>query len=693
MARRIYRVVSACGALGYGFPGQSLREAIKDGVDAIVADAGSMDAGPYYLGAGVSYFDREAVKADYRHMVEAGLVTGSPVIVGSCGMAGADGNLNWMLDVAKEVFSELNLQEAKVAVIHAELDPETVVREHHAGSLTALGAEPALSEGALRESTIVAQMGIHPIMSALNSGAQYIFAGRSCDVALFAADMVRRGIDPGLAYHVGHILECGALACEPGSASDCLVAEVYDDGSALFSASGQSRLCTPLSIAAHSLYEESHPHLQYYPEGVLNLAQTEYFARDARSAGIRHSRFVRARKTWPMSVKLEGARWIGKRMVSLIQVEKEDAATLPADAVILGRNAVEPEPIVAGEQELGLLIEATAERPEAAILLARLLTGYLLHYGYSGRKSTAGNLAFPLSPNLISFTREDGVFGALVPAATRDSSFIENYPRIKAEVLRLVADIFPHALAQAQYRIIEASEESPVVLIRTIDTDLQTLAERHRADVDAIPRSRKAHAFLLTSVLAADAYEWSLYHLLTNERLIKDTLFPIVHYAAQGRSWLRTGEERPRYFEVGTVASDEDIDETLCMIEDAPRSLEEVQGSQRLSQMSLVIRSKNAGVNRLTFDIVFNSAADYEAALRSNLFFKDNIAMILGVSPEQIIGSYYVDPCHAIKVSIERSISCASPEERDVFGAQQQSRLERVRIPLFRPCLAKCSSL
>jgi hypothetical protein len=109
--------------------------------------------------------------------------------------------------------------------------------------------------------------------------------------------------------------------------------------------------------------------------------------------------------------------------------------------------------------------------------------------------------------------------------------------------------------------------------------------------------------------------------------------------------------------------------------------------------MSLVIRSKNAGVNRLTFDIVFNSAADYETALRSNLFFKDNIAMILGVSPEQIIGSYYVDPCHAIKVSIERSISCASPEERDVFGAQQQSRLERLRIPLFRPCLAKCSNL
>ena len=65
------------------------------------------------------------------------------------------------------------------------------------------GAGPELSEEALRESTIVGQMGIHPLITALESGAQYILAGRSCDIALFAPDMIRRGIDPGLAYHCG----------------------------------------------------------------------------------------------------------------------------------------------------------------------------------------------------------------------------------------------------------------------------------------------------------------------------------------------------------------------------------------------------------------------------------------------------------------------------------------------------------
>jgi len=212
MADLIYRVVSACGALGYGFPGKSLRAAIKGRVDAIVADAGSMDAGPYYLGARQNYFDRESVRADYRHMVEAGLATGSPVIVGSCGMAGGDRNLQWMMEVAKEVFTELDVQDAKVAVISAQMDPEALVVEFRAGALRAMGSTPELSETALRESTIVGQMGVHPIIAALDSGAQFIFAGRSCDVALFAADMLRRGIDAGLAYHVGHVLECGAVA-------------------------------------------------------------------------------------------------------------------------------------------------------------------------------------------------------------------------------------------------------------------------------------------------------------------------------------------------------------------------------------------------------------------------------------------------------------------------------------------------
>src|SRR5271163_4829040 len=407
MAKLIYRVVSACGALGYGYPQESLHEALKGRIDAIISDGGSMDAGPYYLGTGTEYFEREAVKADFRHMVEAGQKTGAPVILGSCGMAGGNRNLAWMLEVAKEVFAELNVQDAKVAVIPAELDAGTVIAELRKGALRATGTGPELSENALRESTIVGQMGIHPLITALEGGAQYVLAGRSCDVALFASDMIRRGIDAGLAYHVGHVLECGALACDPGSPSDCLVAEVYDDGSAVFVAPDPSRRCTPYSIAAHSLYEESHPQLQFYPEGILAMEKTQFFARDARTSGIKNSVFVRSAKPWPWSIKLEGVRRVGARKVSLVHLNPADLADVPPDILVYGRNGVHKTAVQSPQRELGIIVETTSTDAEAATKLASLLTHYLIHYGYPGRKATAGNIAYPMSPNIVSFKRAD----------------------------------------------------------------------------------------------------------------------------------------------------------------------------------------------------------------------------------------------------------------------------------------------
>ena len=122
MPNLIYRAVATCGALGCGYPRESLQSALKGHVDAIVCDGGSMDAGPYYLGTGTPYFARDAVKADYRQMVAAGKRLGCPVIIGSSGMAGGNRNVDWMLDIAREVFAELDVRDAKVAVIRSELD-------------------------------------------------------------------------------------------------------------------------------------------------------------------------------------------------------------------------------------------------------------------------------------------------------------------------------------------------------------------------------------------------------------------------------------------------------------------------------------------------------------------------------------------------------------------------------------------
>src|SRR5262249_17338859 len=364
MPKLVYRVVSACGALGYGYPQESLDAALRGQVDAIICDGGSMDAGPYFLGTGTEYFETEAVKLDFRHMVEAGARIGCPVILGSCGMAGGDRNLDWMISIAKEVFGELGIRNTKVAVIRSELDPEIVIREFRSGSLRATGAGPDLDEEALRESTIVGQMGIHPLITALENGAQFILAGRSCDIALFASAVAPRAIAAGLASHVAPVLECGALACDPGSPSDCLVAEIYDDGSAVFPAPTPARRCTSYSIAAHSLYEESHPQLQYYPEGILVMEKTQFFSRDGRSAGIRNSRFVHAAKPWPWSIKLEGSRRLGARKVSLIHIDPADLPKIPADVLVYGRNGVQTRSVEDDQRELGIIVEATADTQE-----------------------------------------------------------------------------------------------------------------------------------------------------------------------------------------------------------------------------------------------------------------------------------------------------------------------------------------
>jgi hypothetical protein len=692
MAKLIYRVVSACGALGYGYPKESMDEALKGRIDAVISDAGSMDAGPYYLGTGTEYFEREAVKLDYRHMVEAGEKIDGPVILGSCGMAGGDRNLEWMVDVAKEVFAELDVRDAKVAIINAELDPEVVIQELRAGQLLATGAGPGLSEEALRESIIVGQMGIHPLMTALEGGAKYILAGRSCDIALFASDMIRRGIDPGLAYHVGHVLECGALACDPGSPSDCLVAEVYDDGTALFVAPNAGRRCTPYSIAAHSLYEESHPQLQFYPEGILAMEKTEFFARDARTSGIRDSVFVRSSKPWPWSIKLEGARRLGGRKVSLVQFDAAELSKIPADILVYGRNGVQSAAVQPPERELGIIIETTSTNQEAATLLASLFTHYLIHYGYPGRKATAGNIGYPMSPNLVSFKRSDGQYGAIVPSGTRDPVFFQNYEKIKAAVIREIENLFPDALKNATYKIIDADAEHPMALLRTVDGDPATLALRHAEEIKRITRLVAPNDSSLFDLDAPDAYEWTLYHLLQNEAVIKNTLFPITFFRANGASWVREGTERPRYFDIGVTGYTGNLnDRTLSLIADAP-PVGEPHSNHRLLDMAMVIRSKDAGINRLTFDIIFNSAADYEAALTSNVFCTSNVAKMLTIAPERIVGTFFVDSCNAIKISIDRPNISASLDEHDVFGAQQQSTLEQLSIPMYAEKLTMASS-
>jgi Domain of unknown function (DUF4387) len=297
----------------------------------------------------------------------------------------------------------------------------------------------------------------------------------------------------------------------------------------------------------------------------------------------------------------------------------------------------------------------------------------------------------PMFPNVMNFRRPDGLFGSIVPSGTRDPVFLANYPTIKLALIAYLTEAFPAAFERADFTITEADASNPAILLRTVDRDRERLELRHRQAIDSVLSVAAAKHSSRMDLDTPDAYEWSLYHLLQNEDVIR-AMFPISYYRADGGDWKYEGEDRPRYFEIGERNHQGDLDNrTLSAIADHAPTGAPI-GYSRLLDMATVIRSKDAGVNRLTFDIFFTSAENYEAALNSNLFTPENIAGIVGVAPAKIIGTYFVDACNAIKISVERPNISASVDERDMFGAQQQSVLEEMSIPFYATALARASS-
>lgn len=418
-----FRILSPTAILGYGFPATSFEEGMRRKPHAIAVDAGSTDPGPYYLGSGKSFTDRGAVKRDLEFMLSAAVEEGIPLIIGSAGGAGADSHLEWNVDIVQEIARERALS-FKVAVISAQLGHDVVLKSFNAGDIKELYPAPMPTSKHIERSTnIVAQMGEAPFISALEAGAQVIIAGRSYDPVVFAAPAIYAGFDMGLALHMGKILECAAIAAYPGSGSDCMLGILRDDHFEL-NTLNPIRKCTVTSVAAHTLYEKSNPTSLPGPGGHLDLRETT-FQQAGDGVIVRGSKFVPDPGLG--FVKLEAARLVGHRTLSIaatidpimiaqldkvIKAVKErvtnnfhdiggfylDFKTYGAGgAAFYDDGSMEKQPA-----EVAIVIEAVAETAEMSQTICSFARSTLLHFGYEGRKSTAGNLAFPFSPSDFS---------------------------------------------------------------------------------------------------------------------------------------------------------------------------------------------------------------------------------------------------------------------------------------------------
>lgn len=103
--------------------------------------------------------------------------------------------------------------------------------------------------------------------------------------------------------------------------------------------------------------------------------------------------------------------------------------------------------------------------------------------------------------------------------------------------------------------------------------------------------------------------------------------------------------------------------------------------SERLFDLAKTIRSKNAGVDRITFDVIFTDRVSYDRVRRSGALSREAICRIFGIDAGRITDHVEFDPALAIKFTIGRSAPSGSPGDGDIFGAQQYGPLLDVEIP------------
>ena len=406
------KIVALNGLLGYGYSEEALNIAFSEKVDYLGVDAGSTDPGPYYLGSGKSFTDRGAVKRDLALALPKALAQKAPFIIGTAGGAGGARHVQWLKEILLEIAAEQDLH-FKLGTVFSDVSKDYVLEKLNAGKITNMSDAMPLSAQAVEDSaTIVSQIGIAPIIQLLEQNADVILCGRACDTAIYAAPCIYRGYDPGLAFHMAKIMECGAMCSEPVAAADVMQAYMHEDYFDLRPAN-PIRKCTVDRVAAHTLYEQSNPYLIFEPDGVCDLTNSKFQQADARTVRVSGSVFKEAAQP---TLKLEGVKCSGYRTIcpatindpetvrqfdtiakTVMNFVKENTRdTLPENSY-----SVSFKTNGGPESSMGIIMDIVGQTQQIADTVCALVRSRMLHCDYPGRKSSAGNLAFPFSPSDI----------------------------------------------------------------------------------------------------------------------------------------------------------------------------------------------------------------------------------------------------------------------------------------------------
>lgn len=422
------RVLVPSGVLGSGCPQEAFDRGLSLKPDVIAVDGGSTDSGPYYLGAAVSKMTRKATKRDLRQLMIGRAKLGVPLLIGSCGTSGADAGVDWMAEICAEVAAEEG-QSVKVALLYSEQDPVRLAGYLERGAISVLPPVPELTAERLAECDhIVALMGYEPYAAAIEQGADIVLGGRTTDTAVLAAVPLMRGLPVGPSWHAAKTAECGGQ-CTTKTRHGGVMLSIHAGGFDVEPLHADNS-CTPYSVSAHMLYENSDPYELKEPGVLLNARDAVYTAIDERAVRVTGS----SHQAKPYTMKLEGSGGIGFRTMvfsaiadpkilasldlfldrmrarlvagieSILEYapDEYDLDLRPYGSHALGRPAAaEPRPV---PQEVGLMALITAATQEIATEIAKFCNPTLLHFPLNP-DDPMPSFAFPFSPAEVELGR------------------------------------------------------------------------------------------------------------------------------------------------------------------------------------------------------------------------------------------------------------------------------------------------
>jgi hypothetical protein len=392
---------------------ESFHLGMESGPDYVVADGGSSDPGPVYLGEDITlgHFAREELEL----FLTASRKRGIPLIIGSAGDTGSNRGVNDFVSTIKELAAEHRIPKFKVGYFYSEVSSAWLKRKMAARQkITGLGGFPDLEPEEIDRATrIVAVAGVHPFIKLLDMGAEVIIGGRCGDINFTAAPCIRAGFPEALSYHMGKMIECASLVAEPFMGKETVIGTISHEDIRITPYHPDQR-CTIASAAGHSMYERENPYYEHTLGGLLDMRHCRYEQFDARTCRITGAAWVPAQE---LRVKIEGAKKVGERYMGFVGlrdphvVRNVDAAIEWCRSAVakrfereryelffhvFGRNGVlkELEPVKETRaHELGIVVEGLADNAALAEKITDFAVRMFFLVRIPGVKGTAGAAA------------------------------------------------------------------------------------------------------------------------------------------------------------------------------------------------------------------------------------------------------------------------------------------------------------